>query len=311
MSGTPVITTNLPEARAFAPAILPPAAGPLDELFQNPLLNADTLTVLASEAAAPIRPKTADAVQLLHATEVLEAHPRRFLTADYKRLISLSDQASLFDISKRLEALIRQSRDGHLTQAPSWKEFHNPLNRGDLTLGEALDALKAFAFPQDKIPMFVRLIENPNWDWLPFYDFFPGGTTLATHDAIHMILGRGLLEHDEAFVIGFTMGASGEMSDWKSRLFSLVSGSLYPDGYRFGDSALEIFADAARLASHSGCSVLHTQSYETMLDQPLAHLRAQLGIAEAPLAHYYRNEAARFPGNIASNNAAAGAGGIG
>jgi len=289
----------------------PSTAGPLDALFQSPLLNAHALQVLAVEAADPTKRKTVEAAELLQAVEVLEAHPRRFLTADYQRLINLSDQASLFEVSKRFQTLLPQSRDGHLTQAPSWKEFHNPLNRGDLTLGEALDALKAFAFPQDKIPIFVRLIENPDWDWLPFYDFFPGGTTLATHDAIHMILGRGLLEHDEAFVIGFTMGASGEMSDWKSRLFSLVSGSLYPDGYRFGDSALEIFADAARLASHSGCSVLHTQSYETMLDQPLAHLRAQLGIAEAPLVHYYRNEAARFPGNIASNNAAAGAGGIG
>jgi hypothetical protein len=247
---------------------------------------------------------------LLGATEVLEAHPRRFLTSDYARLITLADNSSLSEISKRLRELLPQSRDGHLTQAPSWKEFHNPLNRGDLTLGEALDALSPFAFSQDKIPMLVRLIENPEWDWLPFYDFFPGGTTLATHDALHMLLGRGLLEHDEAFVIGFTMGASGEMSEWKTRLFALVSGTLYPEAYRFGDSALEIFADAVRLASDSGCAPLHTQCYDTMLDTPISELRAILGIPEEGIAEYFRNEAIRFPRDIASQKAALGAHGL-
>lgn len=276
-------------------------------LFQNPLLDPRALARLAEPDSTTSLVGAAD---LLQATEVLEAHPRRFLTNDYTRLITLADKASLSEISTRLRELIPQSRDGHLTQAPSWKEFHNPLNRGDLTLGEALDALKPFAFPQDKIPMFVRLIENPEWDWLPFYDFFPGGTTLATHDALHILLGRGLLEHDEAFVIGFTMGASGEMSEWKTRLFSLVSGTLYPEAYRFGDSALEIFADAVRLASDSGCAPLHTQSYETMIDTPISELRALLGIPEKGLAEYFRNEAVRFPRDIASQKAALGADGL-
>jgi hypothetical protein len=275
--------------------------------FLNPLLDPRALARRAESGSTTPPMRAAD---LLHATEVLEAHPRRFLTNDYTRLIALADNSSLSAISNRLRALIPQSRDGHLTQAPSWKEFHNPLNRGDLTLGEALGGLKPFAFPQDKIPMFVRLIENPEWDWLPFYDFFPGGTTLATHDALHMLLGRGLLEHDEAFVIGFTMGASGEMSEWKTRLFALVSGTLYPEAYRFGESALEIFADAVRMASDSGCAPLHTQSYETMCDRPISELRAMLGIPEGKLAEYFRNEAIRFPRDIASQKAALGADGL-
>ncbi len=276
-------------------------------LFQNPLLDPRALARRAESGSTSPPMRVAD---LLGATEVLEAHPRRFLTSDYARLITLADNSSLSEISKRLRELLPQSRDGHLTQAPSWKEFHNPLNRGDLTLGEALDALSPFAFSQDKIPMLVRLIENPEWDWLPFYDFFPGGTTLATHDALHMLLGRGLLEHDEAFVIGFTMGASGEMSEWKTRLFALVSGTLYPEAYRFGDSALEIFADAVRLASDSGCAPLHTQCYDTMLDTPISELRAILGIPEEGIAEYFRNEAIRFPRDIASQKAALGAHGL-
>lgn len=276
-------------------------------LFPNPLLDPRALAQRPERDSRTYPVSTAD---LLLATEVLEAHPRRFLTNDYTRLIALADSASHSDISKRLRELIPHSRDGHLTQAPSWKDFHNPLNRGDLTLGEALGALSPFAFPQDKIPMFVRLIENPEWDWLPFYDFFPGGTTLATHDALHMLLGRGLLEHDEAFVIGFTMGASGEMREWKTRLFSLVSGTLYPEAYRFGDSALEIFTDAVRMASDSGCAPLHTQSYETMRDRQISELRAMLGIPEGKLAEYFRNEAIRFPRDIASQKAALGADGL-
>lgn len=294
------IITPLPTSKLRSNQPLIAAAA----LHNNPLLDPEALQALTANTDNLPR---VGVTELLSATELLEANPRRFLTQDYTRFIQLADQALRTDISARVQALIPLSRDGHLTQAATWKEFHNPLNRGDLTLGEALNALKPFAFPQDKIPMFVRLVENPDWDWLPFYDFFPGGTTLATHDAIHMLLGRGLLEHDEAFVIGFTMGASGEMSAWKTRLFSLVSGELYPDSYRFGDSALEIFADAVQLASNSKCSVLHTQSYETMLDQPISQLRATLGIPEQRLAEYYRNEAIRFPLDIASRNAALGA----
>lgn len=284
---------------------LPPKQAQLTDtsLSVAPLLDIHALSALTSDKATPAHVVGAE---LLSAAELLEATPRRFLTQDYRKVIQLANNASLTEISTRLQTLIPLSKDGHLTQAQTWKDFHNPLNRGDLTLGEALNALKPFAFPQNKIPMFVRLIENPEWDWLPFYDFFPGGTTLATHDAIHMILGRGLLEHDEAFVIGYTMGASGEMSEWKTRLFALVSGELYPDAYRFGESALEIFADAVRLASESKCSVLHTQPYDTLLDQPISHIRASLGIPELQLAEYYCNEATRFPLDIASQRAGAG-----
>jgi hypothetical protein len=38
----------------------------------------------------------------------------------------------------------------------------------------------------------IQLVENPRFN-LPGIDLFHGAVDLATHDAIHILLGRGLL----------------------------------------------------------------------------------------------------------------------
>src|SRR5262249_27159168 len=59
--------------------------------------------------------------------------------------------------------------------------------------------------PIKKIPLLVRILENPT---SPIS--LAGPTTLLDHDCIHIILGRGLLQQDEGFVIGYSIGnASG------------------------------------------------------------------------------------------------------
>jgi len=53
----------------------------------------------------------------------------------------------------------------------------------------------------DQTPEIIWKYENPESP-----DRLPGAVYIETHDSIHCLLGRGGLQADEAFVIGFTMG---------------------------------------------------------------------------------------------------------
>lgn len=183
--------------------------------------------------------------------------------------------------------------DGTLERVRRWRIG---LDRGDLTLRQAFDALRAIGLQQSEVPLMVRLVENPAYD-LPGFDFFHGATDLHTHDLIHVLLGRGLLAKDEAFVIGFTMGSTDRVTHSEERLYGLVSKYLYPKAYRFTDDDLRVFRDAVRLGYVSDCQPLHAADYAPLLDLGLEQARRALGIETDLLRAYYAIEKRRYPGS--------------
>ncbi|MEJ2622549.1 MAG: hypothetical protein P8163_20555, partial [Candidatus Thiodiazotropha sp.] len=114
----------------------------------------------------------------------------------------------------------------------SWRDWIVPLSEESKTLGQILEASSHLKAGQDDIPLIIQLVENPKFD-IPGIDLFNGAVDLETHDCIHVLLGRGMLPKDEAFVIGFTMGSSNRVSSTEERLFSLASKYLYPGPYKF------------------------------------------------------------------------------
>ena len=78
------------------------------------------------------------------------------------------------------------------------------------------------------IHWFVWLLENPK---SPIS--LTGAIDLYNHDIIHILLDRGMLNRDEAMVIGFTMGNSETTSSWVRWLFEFCARYLYPESYRF------------------------------------------------------------------------------
>ena len=78
------------------------------------------------------------------------------------------------------------------------------------------------------IHWFVWLLENPK---SPIS--LTGAIDLYNHDIIHILLDRGMLNRDEAMVIGFTMGNSETTSSWVRWLFEFCARYLYPVSYRF------------------------------------------------------------------------------
>jgi hypothetical protein len=175
-----------------------------------------------------------------------------------------------------------------------WRDWHLPLSRGDLTLGQAMDDLARVGAGQQEIPFIVQLMENPRYD-IPGLDLIHGAVDLKNHDAIHVLLGRGLLQKDEAFVIGFTMGSTRKVTGFEERLFTLIAKRFYPGIFRFDDEDVRVFRDAVRLAWICGGRALDKVDFQSVRDRTLADLREALGIPEGLLAAYYAIEARRFP----------------
>ncbi|WP_369985049.1 hypothetical protein [Thalassolituus sp.] len=169
-----------------------------------------------------------------------------------------------------------------------------PLSEKDKTLKEVYAELASFGDNQGSIPLIVQLVENPKFD-IPGFDIFNGATSLQTHDYIHILLGRGILPKDEAFVIGFTMGSTNRVSSLEEKLYGLISKYLYPKEFQFSDSDFDVFKDALRLGFISDCQPLNTVDYEALMPLSLEEARKAIGIESSLIRAYYEIEQRRYP----------------
>lgn len=176
----------------------------------------------------------------------------------------------------------------------SWRAWHVPLSTAGCTLGEAYRSLGVSNLEQREVPLLVQLVENPRFD-IPGIEIFSGAAELRVHDYIHIVLGRGLLPKDEAFVLGFTMGSSNRVGAIEERLYSLIARYLYPSHYRFDEEDVQVYGDAVRLGYISDCRSLAEVDFEPLLEWPLGRVRSELGIEEDLLRAYYAIERRRYP----------------
>lgn len=181
----------------------------------------------------------------------------------------------------------------------SYRDWHIPWSRGDITLREGLEWLGLLGAAPGEIPLLIRLLENPRYH-IPGITLFHGAVDLRQHDCIHLLLGRGLLPKDEAFVIGFTMGSTGEVSTVEEGLFARIARWLYPRVYRFDDDDVSIFHDAVKLGAISRCEPLDRVDFRPWLDRPLNELRAGIGLERELIEAYFCVEKRRFPDSKAS-----------
>jgi hypothetical protein len=188
-------------------------------------------------------------------------------------------------------------RDGSVI---SWRDWIVPLSEESMTLREILKASSHLRAEQTDIPLIIQLVENPKFD-IPGIDLFNGAVDLHTHDCIHVLLGRGMLPKDEAFVIGFTMGSTNRVTSTEERLFSLAAKYLYPGPYRFSDEEIRVFKDATRLGFISDCEPLSEVNYEQYMDVAVGQIRERIGLESDLLKAYYRIEKYRYPTDKASN----------
>lgn len=161
------------------------------------------------------------------------------------------------------------------------------------TLGELYACLPGDA--ANDVPWYVRLLENPESPVA-----LAGAVDLFSHDCIHLVLGRGLLPQDEAFVLGFTMGTSAPCPGWHARLLGYCARYLYRGPYRFSELDREVFHYAVAAGRTSQALPLGGIDFAALLDRPLAGVREHVGLRWQWLDAVYQSERRRWPHTAAS-----------
>jgi len=169
------------------------------------------------------------------------------------------------------------------------EEWFSPLSCKRRKLKSVLKEMEPFALLPEDVPFVIRLIENPKYD----IGLFGGATTLGAHDCIHVLLGRGLLLKDEAFVIGYTMGSSKTLSRWRKNLFLSCTKYLYPEGYKFSED--ERFVFNMGMMAGSRCKFnLASVDFKILKNNTLFSLRKKLNINTDLLRACYEAEKSIF-----------------
>lgn len=167
------------------------------------------------------------------------------------------------------EFLLKQEDEA----AEKAKKWHCHLFSNGKKLKTALAEMEDWRLDAGDVPLLIRLTENPNYD----IGIFPGAVDLFTHDCIHILLGRGILPKDEAFVIGFTMGSTKKMNWFRTKLFLFISRWLYPEGYKFYPDERRIFELA--LIAGSKCPYDLTKiNFKKLLNKSMTSIRREIKV---------------------------------
>ena len=121
------------------------------------------------------------------------------------------------------------------------------------------------------IHWLVWLLENPK---SPIS--LTGAIDLYNHDIIHILLDRGMLNRDEAMVIGFTMGNSETTSSWVRWLFEFCARYLYPVSYRFNEYDLLEFERGFAYGYTRSRRNIHLAKFDVKRD--IEEIRKEWGI---------------------------------
>jgi len=170
----------------------------------------------------------------------------------------------------------------------------NPgLENDDETLEEVLKKLPGMT--QADVHFLVRFFENPASRFA-----LTGAVDLFNHDCIHAVLGRGLQNQDEAFVIGFTMGTSKSLGFFENVLFRVASRYFYPKEYRFNREEIRVLKLAIAFGQRCGVHKIYEVDFSRFLYEKLGTIRKKVGIEKEDLYTIYAAERLLLPNSETS-----------
>ncbi len=152
----------------------------------------------------------------------------------------------------------------------------NPLNDFSKcsTISELMLEIRKAKFMEIKFPLIVRLVENPAYSLFGRNILIlPGAVDEFVHDSIHLMLGRGFLPQDEAFVVGFTVGSTKKWGNLQMALYQFIATNLYPKRYKFSNFDMEIFIFAVELGAKYARCDLSKLKYSILADMRLSEIR--------------------------------------
>lgn len=183
-------------------------------------------------------------------------------------------------------------RQSNLT-TPYWTRWYPGLETDDLTVGAVLDTLPGLS--SEDIPAIIRAFESPT---SPLK--LPGACTLEQHDVLHVLLGRGLVDQDEAFVLGFSAAADPAFSSNDIQRYKLAF-SLYPEPYCIRGCDLVAFDLGVETARQMPLQGLASLDEQRVRGRRVADVRREFGIDKTILYAAYAEERRRIPHTPWSN----------
>lgn len=178
----------------------------------------------------------------------------------------------------------------------NWDEWNPGLDTDGMTIAEVLASMPAAN--ADEVPAIIKKYENPDSPYA-----LPGAITLARHDCIHVLLGRGLHVQDEAFVIGATMGAASDITGEIVEFFVKVSTTEYPKHWRFEEEHIPSYRLGVGFAMDNlkGKNLhLIRLEEEPWQSKTVRDARKELGIVKEELRAYFRKAELLVPGTRAT-----------
>ncbi|MEJ2391618.1 MAG: hypothetical protein P8019_09505 [Gammaproteobacteria bacterium] len=179
----------------------------------------------------------------------------------------------------------------------SQQDWHIPLHQESMTLADALASLPAQE--RRELPLMLRMQRDPELSFLSKLAF-RAGIDQRQHDCIHILLGRGLLPMDQAFVLGFTIASSKKGSLPEHRLNAEIGRHQARCDSLFSDSERSVFREGIKLAYMSFCAPLDGFDFQPWQNQSLRELREAVGLEAELLLAYFAVEKHRYPHSPAS-----------
>jgi hypothetical protein len=178
-------------------------------------------------------------------------------------------------------------------QTQYWGHWFPGLSNDNQHMSDAINALPGAS--DVEIPEVVRRLENPSSPVA-----LPGAVTLRRHDVIHILLGRGLLDQDEAFVVGFTMGNSSKYRDADGCVMREALEHWYPEPFRIFGSKLDVFDLGVHAGKNMGIPDISLIPIEELGNATLGQTRRDLKLNMDQLRRYYDQEKAQIPTSVES-----------
>ena len=150
-------------------------------------------------------------------------------------------------------------------------------------LGDVYDTLGGLG--QMEVPFIVRLFENPKSAIA-----LPGAINLFNHDCLHILLGRGLWNQDEAFIIGFSMGNDVAAKSWHRSMFKLISSKFYGRDERFIVTDLIAYDIGYEYGKECVMKNIHNTNFGLYMHKEISETRCLLGISEERLLELRNRE---------------------
>ncbi len=154
------------------------------------------------------------------------------------------------------------------------------LDNDGRTLGDAYEAIPQRTSPLGGCQDMKASRKNDHA--LPLFDL----------ECLHLLLGRGFSLQDEAFVLGYWMGASHNILQLQGAICHLVSRIAYSSRETFGVEEFRSFHMGFEFGQEVSRGKLQSLNFKTLFDTTLGELRERLGIDKERLRQVMTREKA-------------------